>query len=271
MAKGYHQEKGIDYTDTFSPVVKQQTIRVILCLAIQQGWSLKQLDVSNAFLYGNLTETVYMKQPPGFHDPAYAHYVCQLHKSLYGLKQVPRALYTLLSTFLTDKGFKCSTADTLLFILHSPEYTMILLVYVDDLVITESSSSAVDSLISEMSHTFAMKDLGRLTYFLGLEVTQSSAGLLLHHTKCEVDLLHKSGMTNSKPVTMPSVTKYKKESADVANSFSNPTFLRSLVGALQYLTVTRPDLQYSVNNLCQRMHSLTNGDYANLKRTLKYI
>jgi histone deacetylase 1/2 len=111
VAKGFKQRYEIDYEETFSPVVKAATIRLILSLAVSQGWSLRQLDVQNAFLHGVLEEEVYMKQPPGYEDKSKPHYLCKLDKALYGLKQAPRAWYSRLSMKLQSLGFRASRAD----------------------------------------------------------------------------------------------------------------------------------------------------------------
>jgi hypothetical protein len=116
VAKGFKQQYGIDYEDTFSPVVKIATIRLVLSLAVARGWCLRQLDVQNAFLHGILEEEVYMKQPPGFENRNASHLVCKLDKAIYGLKQAPRAWYSRLSTKLISLGFRASKSDTSLFI-----------------------------------------------------------------------------------------------------------------------------------------------------------
>jgi len=132
VAKGFKQRYGIDYEDTFNLVVKAATIRVVLSIAVSKGWSLRQLDVQNAFLHGILEE-VYMRQPPGYTDPsAPPSYVCKLDKALYGLKQAPRAWYSRLSTKLHELGFKASKADTSIFVL----------IYVDDIIVASSAQNA---------------------------------------------------------------------------------------------------------------------------------
>ena len=119
VARGFTQQHGIDYGDTFNPVVKPATVRLVLSLAVSRGWSLRQVDVSNAFLHGFLTEEVYMQQPPGFEDPHCPTHLCKLQCALYGLKQSPRACYARLSARLLQLGFVPSKADTSLFIFDS--------------------------------------------------------------------------------------------------------------------------------------------------------
>lgn len=130
VAKGFLQQEGVDYQETFSPVAKQPTIRILLCLVLQQNWVLKQLDISNAFLHGHLEEEVYMVQPPGFINADSPTYVCKLHKALYGVKQTPRAWYSTFSTFLLTQGFHQSHSDSSLFIRQTSAHLTILLIYV---------------------------------------------------------------------------------------------------------------------------------------------
>jgi hypothetical protein len=174
VAKGFKQRYGIDYEDTFSPVVKASTIRVILYVAVSRGWSLHQLDVQNTFLHGLLEEEVYMKQPPGYKDKSVPGYVCRLNKTLYGLKQAPRAWHLRLSTKLQDLGFKSSKADTSLFFYNKGNISIYVLVYVDDVIVASSTPSATSALLSDLSKVFALKDIGDLHYFLGIEVNNVS-------------------------------------------------------------------------------------------------
>jgi hypothetical protein len=204
VAKGFKQRHGLDFDETFSPVVKPATIRLLLSLALARGWHLRQLDIQNAFLNGVLDEVVYMKQPPGFTDSAHPSHYCRLIKSLYGLKQAPRAWHARLSSVLGTLGFSPSTADTSLFILHRPEITVYLLVYVDDIIVISSSAAAIPRLIGELRSEFSVKDLGLLHYFLGIEVDSRTSGtLLLRQRKYALDLLARAGMLKCSPAHTP--------------------------------------------------------------------
>lgn len=139
VAKGFEQRDGIDFTETFSLVIKQAIIRLFLAVAFQFKWPLKQLDVSNAFLHGQLAEEVYMEQPKAFVDSTYPHHVCRLHKALCGLKQAPRAWFQKLSQALLALGFTTSLVDTSLFMLHKPLVHLFVLVYVDDIILVKNA------------------------------------------------------------------------------------------------------------------------------------
>ncbi|KAI3822734.1 hypothetical protein L1987_10331 [Smallanthus sonchifolius] len=220
VAQGYSQTPGLDYSYTFSPVVKASTVRVILSLAVLNNWKLHQLDVNNAFLHGQLDECVYMEQPPGFAHPQFPNHVCKLNKALYGLKQAPRAWFHQLSTFLLANGFSSSRADTSLFVFKRDSCIMYLLVYVDDLILTGNNESI-------------------------LKVTYSVDGLFLNQSKYAREILDRAKMVDAKPAPTPL-------SADISFSkegepYSDPTQYRSLVGALRYLKITRPDISYAMN------------------------
>jgi hypothetical protein len=170
VAKGFKQRYGIDYEDTSSPVVKAATVRIILSIAMSRGWTLRQLDVQNAFLHGILEEEVYMRQPPGYENKMKPGYVCKLEKAIYGLKQAPRAWYSRLSEKLMKLGFQMSKADTSLFFYDKEGVTVFLLIYVDNIIVASSSQEAVDAMVKDLRSDFALKDLGQLHYFLGIEV-----------------------------------------------------------------------------------------------------
>lgn len=247
VAKGFDQEEGLDYLETFSPVVRTATIRLVLDVATAKGWSMKQLDVANAFLHGELQEPVFMTQPPGFIDPDKPSHVCRLTKALYGLKQAPRAWFDTFSNYLLDFGFKCSKSDPSLFIYHKNGKTLVLLLYVDDILLVGSDQTLLQDLLQSLNNRFSMKDLGLPRYFLGIEIEYPSNGLFLHQSAYASDNLHQAGMSNCNPMATP-----LPQHLDNLNSvpFPEPTYFRSLAGKLQYLTITRPDIQYAVNFVC---------------------
>ncbi|XP_071680245.1 uncharacterized protein [Lolium perenne] len=179
VVRGYSQRPGIDYDETFSPVVKPATIRLVLHLAVSSSWPIRQLDVKNAFLHGTLDEVVYCQQPPGFVDASRPEHVCRLQKSLYGLKQAPRAWYQRFAAYIATMGFVASITDTSLFVLRSGNDTAYLLLYVDDIIITASTTVLLQRLLDMLHSEFAMTDLGDLHYFLGIAITRSSSGLFL--------------------------------------------------------------------------------------------
>jgi hypothetical protein len=270
VAKGFQQQDGIDYTETFSPVIKPATIRLILALALNFNWPLKQLDVSNAFLHGVLTEEVFMEQPQGFVHPQFPNHVCKLGKSLYDLKQAPRAWFHRLPEALLDRGFIGSKVDTSLFLLHTSSLHIFFLVYVDDIIVTGNNLPVINNLISSLQEEFKLKDLGSLSYFLGIHVLRDQHHLHLSQSKYIVDLLHHVNMDGAKPYSAP-CTSGKRLSASDRDPLPDPTLYRHIIGALQYCTLTRPDISFTVNQLCQFLHCPTTTHFSAAKRVLRYL
>jgi hypothetical protein len=179
VLRGFTQRAGVDYRETFSPVVKPPTVQTVLSIAISQNWPVHQLDINNAFLHGTLTEIVYCAQPSGFIDISQPDHVCRLNKSLYGLKQAPRAWYSRFADHLLRLGFIGSRTDPSLFIYTRTTETVYLLLYVDDIVLTASYEQLLRQTITALEREFSLKDLGALHYFLGVVVTRSSDGMFL--------------------------------------------------------------------------------------------
>lgn len=268
---GNSQTVGIDCEDTFSPVVKPATIRTVLSLAVSWSWPIHQLDVKNAFLHGELNETVFMHQPPGFYDRRTPNFVCRLKKSLYGLKQAPRAWYTRFASYITSHGFRSSACDNSLFIYNRDSSNIAyLLLYVDDIILTASNDTLLHDIIATLSREFAMTDLGRLHHFLGIKVSQQPHGIFLSQTQYAKDIIARASMSSCKPCTTPVDLSAKLSSTD-GPLFSDPTLYRSLAGALQYLTFTRPDISYAVQQVCLFMHEPRDSHFAFMKRIIRYI
>ncbi|GJR80268.1 retrovirus-related pol polyprotein from transposon TNT 1-94 [Tanacetum coccineum] len=278
VAEGNRQRKGVDFEETFAPVAKMVTVRSLLTVAAMNGWETCQMDVSNAFLHGDLLEEVYMRLPPGYIGKGEcvqnvsntSPYVCKLKKSLYGLKQAPRQWFFKLSQALLSFGYQQSKADYSLFTKKDTSSFTAILVYVDDLLITGSDSSQIQKLKDQLSTTFHMKDLGPLNYFLGIEVTRADQGIFISQKKYALDLLTEYGVLNAKPYKLPKDPNLKLQ-ADVGSPLSDPEPYRRLIGKLIYLTVTRPDICYTVQLLSQFMQNPTSIHMQAAKHLLRYL
>ncbi|KAM2399221.1 hypothetical protein ACFXTH_035810 [Malus domestica] len=211
-----------------------------------------------------------MTQPPGFVDLKHEDYVCRLHKSLYGLKQAPRAWNERFTAFLPSLGFKSTFADSSLFVKTVDTYVVILLLYVDDIIITGNHTQAITEVIQALTHEFDMKDLGPFHYFLGIQIVQNKDGLFLSQDKYVTDLLTKSDMLLSKPCATPCLP-YNRLLSNDGKPYNNPTMYKRLVGALQYLTFTRPDIAFAVHQVCQFMQRPMDSHFMAVKRILRYL
>ena len=278
---GCKQKYGVDYWETFSPIAKMTTVRTLLAVASAQQWSLCQMDVSNAFLHGDLKEEVYMAMPlgyAGFGHPIQppetsaprGRYVCKLLKSLYGLKQAPRQWFEKLSSTLIKFGFCQSKADYTLFTKKNSKGFTAVLIYVDDMVITGSAVDAITELKGYLSHQFHMKDLGELSYFLGLEVSKTEEGIFLCQKKYVGDLLKETRIENCKPLKVP-LTPNLKLLGDTGHPLEDPNRFRRLVGKLIYLSITRPDISFAVQFLSKFMSAPTDAHMKEVYHLLRYL
>ncbi|RVW90854.1 Retrovirus-related Pol polyprotein from transposon RE1 [Vitis vinifera] len=271
VARGFTQSYGIDYQETFAPVAKLNTIRILLSLAVNQDWCLQQLDIKNAFLNGDLEEEVYMEIPPDFEESMAKNQVCKLQKSLYGLKQSPRAWFDRFTKAVLKLGYKQGQADHTLFVKKSHAGKLaILIVYVDDIILSGNDMGELQNLKKYLSEEFEVKDLGNLKYFLGMEVARSRKGIVVSQRKYILDLLKETGMLGCKPIDTP-MDSQKKLGIEKESTPVDRGRYQRLVGRLIYLSHTRPDIGFAVSAVSQFMHSPTEEHMEAVYRILRYL
>ena len=270
VAKGYTQTYGVDYQETFAPVAKMNTVRVLLSLAAHFDWKLLQYDVKNAFLHGDLNEEIYMNIPPGFASNT-SNKVCKLKKALYGLKQSPRAWFGRFAKVMKGSGYKQSQGDHTLFIKHSSVGGVTaLLVYVDDIIVTGNDEKEKHELKQKLVKEFEIKELGKLKYFLGIEVAYSTQEIFISQQKYVTDLLRETGKIGCKPVSTPIDPNHKLGEAKEEPVVDKRMYQR-LVGRLIYLAHSRPDIAYSVSVISQFMHDPRESHLQAVYRVLHYL
>jgi hypothetical protein len=269
VAKGYSQVEGLDFFDTFSPVAKLTTVRLLLALSAINNWHLHQLDVNNAFLHGELQEDVYMHILDGV-TCARPNQVCKLQKSLYGLKQASRKWNERLTSLLLREGYTQSTADYSLFTLTNDANFTALLVYVDDIVLAGNDLMEFTRIKGILDSAFKIKDLGVLKYFLGLEVAHSKLGITISQKKYCLDLLKDSGLLGSKPVVTP-LDPSAKLHQDKGQLYEDVSSYRRLSGKLLYWTNTRPDISFATQQLSQFLQKPTMSHYKAACRVVRYL
>jgi hypothetical protein len=208
VAKGYSQVKGLDFEETFAPVARLESIRILLDYTTHHNFKLYQMDVKSVFLNGPIKEEVYVEQPPNFEDQEYLNHVYKLHKALYGLKQAPRAWYECLRDFLTQNNFKISKADSTLFTRKVEKDLFICQIYVNDIIFGSTNQSFYDEFSKIMTDRFEMSMMEELKFFLGFQIKQLKDGTFLSQTKYTRDILKKCGMDKAKPVKTPMQSWY---------------------------------------------------------------
>nr|GEU46047.1 copia protein [Tanacetum cinerariifolium] len=209
-----------------------------------------QMDVKTAFMNGKLKEEVYVSQPEGFVDPNHPTHVYRLKKALYGLKQAPRAWYDTLSRFLLDNDFSKGAIDPTLFTRKIGKHILLIQIYVDDIIFASTDPKAYDMFSNEMSSKFQMSMMGQMSFFLGLQVSQSLEGIFINQSKFALEILKKFGMDSCDSIDTPTVGRLKLDE-DPSGIPVDQTRFRSIVGSLMYLTASRPDLVFIVC-MCSR-------------------
>ncbi|GJS25825.1 putative ribonuclease H-like domain-containing protein [Tanacetum coccineum] len=270
IAKGFHQEEGLDFEESFAPVARLEAIRIIIANVASKNMTVYQMDVKTAFLNGELKEEVYVYQPEGFVDPERPHHVYRLKKALYGLKQAPRAWYDTLSKFLLAQGFSKGVVDPTLFIQKTGKHTLHVQIYVDDIIFASTDPKDCDRFSNEMSSKFQMSMMGQISFFLGLQISQNPRGIFINQSKYANEILKKFDLHKSDPVDTPMVERTKLDE-DLSGTPVDQTKYRSMIGSLMYLTASRPDLVFAVC-MCARYQSRpTKKHLEAVKRVFRYL
>ncbi|KAK1427855.1 hypothetical protein QVD17_16553 [Tagetes erecta] len=270
IAQGYTQEEGIDYEEVFAPVARLEAIRVFLAYASFMRFKVFQMDVKGAFMYGPITDDVYVRQPPGFEDPDYPHRVYKLSKALYGLHQAPRIWYETLSKHLLENGFTRGQIDPTLFMKRENDDLLCVQVYVDDIIFGSTSESMCKEFEEIMKNRFQMSSMGEINFFLGLQVKQSADGIFINQSKFVEKLLKKFKMQDCQTIRTPSDVNCKIQ-PDPKGKAVDQTLYRSMIGSLMYLTASRPDIMYAVC-VCARYQSDPRESHlVAVKRIFRYL
>nr|GEX78645.1 retrovirus-related Pol polyprotein from transposon TNT 1-94 [Tanacetum cinerariifolium] len=228
---------------SFAPVARLEAVRLFIVYAAHKSFTVYQMDVKTSFIYGPLKEKVYVYQPNVFVDPYHPDKVYCLKKALYGLKQAPRAWYDELSNFLVSKGFSKGSIDPTLFITKHEEDILLVQIYVDDILFSSTNPKLSKQFEKLMHNKFEMSMMGELKFFLEIQIHQSSRGIFINQAKYAQKILIKHGMISCDSIGTPIATKHLD--ADLSGTSVDQTKYQSMVGALMYLTASRPDIVHA--------------------------
>ena len=274
VAKGYTQKAGIDYSETFSPVVKFETVRIVMAITATDDLEIIQFDIKTAFLNGDIAELLYMEQPEGFIDIDHPDYVCLLHKALYGLKQASRNWNHTFHTFLLQFGFQVSDADPCAYYSSQGGHTIILLIYVDDGLICYSKGANVDHILDTMDKAFS-NTRGPAGCYVGLRITRrrDTHELFLDQTHYLTKLLRKFGFLDAVPLSVPADPHTQLSHLSSVDSSPPSQFpYQTIVGCLQFACIgTRPDISYAVSVAAKYCSNPSPAHCNALRRILKYL
>ncbi|GJX30602.1 retrovirus-related pol polyprotein from transposon TNT 1-94 [Tanacetum coccineum] len=245
VAQGYNQQEGIDFNETYAPVVRLESIRILLAYACAHDFKLFQMDVKSAFLNGFINEEVYVAQPPRFVDFKKPNHVFKLKKALYGLKQAPKAWYDRLKAFLLDHLYTIRLVDNTLFTKKRNSHIIIVQIYVDDIIFGSTCQELCDDFLKIMHDEFEMSMMGELNFFLGLQIKQLKDGIFFNQSKYVKEMLKKFGLEDSKPIKTP-MSSETKLTHDEDGEPIDDTKYHDMIGSLLYLTASRLDIMFSV-------------------------
>ena len=272
VAKGFLQKYGIEFDETFSPVVRFTSIRALLAFAVSRKMFIHQMDVVTAFLNGKLDEDIYMEQPEGYVVPGKENLVCHLKKSLYGLKQSPRCWNKSFKEFMVSEGFEQSAADPCVFIRRVNDQLAIVAVHVDDLILLTETEQEMVELKASLAARFKMKDMGKLHYCLGVNIKTMDGVLQMSQEQYINKILHKYKLQDCKPVSTPMDVNVKLVKDDGYSKAVDPVEYQLMVGSLIYAAIaTRPDIAQAVGTLAKFNSSPNEAHLTAVKRVFRYL
>ncbi|GJX71646.1 retrovirus-related pol polyprotein from transposon TNT 1-94 [Tanacetum coccineum] len=245
VAKGFRQEEGINFEESFAHVARIEAIRIFIANVAHKNMMIYQMDVKTDLLNGELKEEVYVSQPEGFVDQDNPSYVYKLKKALYGIKQAPRAWYDMLSSFLISQHFSKGAVDPTLFTQQAGNDLLLVQIYVDDIIFASTNTAMCNEFANQMTTKFKMPMMGQMSFFLGLQISQSLRGIFINQSKYDYEIVKKYGMLSSDSVDTPMVEKSKLDE-DLQGKPVDATLYRGMIGSLMYLISSRPDLIYAV-------------------------
>lgn len=273
VAQGFAQRYGLDYDQTFSPVVRFESFRTILAISTKEELTIHQMDVNTAFLNGELEEEVYLKQPEAFEEEGKSHLVCKLKRSLYGLKQSPRCWNWTLHSFLVDLGFVQIASDPCVYLSSEGEVSRcVLAVYVDDMIIAAKTLCQVNYVKRSLKRRFAVQDMGELHHFLGIQVVKNNGNIWIGQPLFIERTISKYRMEDANPSATPMDVNSKLVKSSEEDELCDKMLYQSAVGSLMYLSVaTRPDITYPVNTVAKFSAEPNQKHWTAVKRILRYL
>ncbi|GJY80196.1 retrovirus-related pol polyprotein from transposon TNT 1-94 [Tanacetum coccineum] len=270
VAHSYHQEEGIDFEESFTLVARLDAIRIFLAYAAHMNMVVYQMDVKTSFLNGILRQKVYVSQPNGFVDQGNQNHVYKVKKALYGLKQAPRAWYNLLSKFLLYQDFSKGTVDPTLFIRRQGKDLLLVQIYVDDIIFASTTPELCDQFSKITCSQFKMSMIDKISFLLGLQISQSPRGIFINQSKHALESLKKYGIESSDPVDTPMVEKSKLDE-DTLGKAVDPTHYRGMISTFMYLIASRPDITFVVCMCARYQAKPTEKQLHAVKRIFKYL
>jgi transposase InsO family protein len=281
VAQGFTQVYGIDYAETYAPVARYSSIRLIIALAAHYDWEIHQMDVKTAYLNGDLDVPIYMRSPQGLElidQQCPANQVCLLTKSLYGLKQSGRQWHANINHSLLANGFTPLHADRCVYVRRKADSIVIIALYVDDLLIASSKTPELLSIKRKLAQQYEMEDMGEATFILGIDIkrNRSNRSISIGQSAYFNTLLQRHGMTNCKPVSTPMDPGATYELMAAADGYQASLTLtrdyQSIIGGLMFAAIcTRPDIAFAVNRLARYCANPTQAHYTAAKRILRYM